>query len=117
MGHSSAIISGVGDDDFGKNILNRLNEVGVDCSRVLVSEEAPTGAAFVTYFKNGDRKFIFHIDHTPAVAAKAPQDDSDFDDTKYFHIMGCSLMASVSFGKEIVKTMYMLRKKGGKGEL
>ncbi len=114
LGHSSAIISGVGDDDFGKNILNRLNEVGVDCSRVLVSEEAPTGAAFVTYFKNGDRKFIFHIDHTPAVAAKAPQDDSDFDDTKYFHIMGCSLMASVSFGKEIVKTMYMLRKKGAK---
>lgn len=43
LGHSSAIISGVGDDDFGKNILNRLNEVGVDCSRVLVSEEAPTG--------------------------------------------------------------------------
>ena len=113
LGHSSAIISGVGDDDFGKNILNRLNEVGVDCSRVLVSEEAPTGAAFVTYFKNGDRKFIFHIDHTPAVAAKAPQDDSDFDDTKYFHIMGCSLMASVSFGKrDCQNNVYAQEKRG-----
>ena len=84
------------------------------CSRVLVSDEASTGAAFVTYFKNGDRKFIFHINHTPAVAAKAPEKTDDFNDTKYFHVMGCSLMASVDFGKEVVKTMHMLKEKGVK---
>ena len=50
LGHSASIISGVGNDDFGKNILDRLKEVGVDCSRILVSNEASTGAAFVTYF-------------------------------------------------------------------
>ena len=114
LGHSAAIISGVGNDDFGKNILDRLKEVGVDCSRVLISDEASTGAAFVTYFKNGDRKFIFHINHTPAVAAKAPEKTDDFDDTKYFHVMGCSLMASVDFGKEVVKTMHILKEKGAK---
>ena len=114
LGHSAAIISGVGNDDFGKNIMDRLNEVGVDCSIVLVSNEASTGAAFVTYFKNGNRKFIFHIDHTPAVAAKAPEETEDFNDTKYFHVMGCSLMASVEFRKEIVKTMYMLKERGAK---
>lgn len=114
LGHSSAIISGVGRDDFGKNILDRLQEVGVDCSRVLVSDEAPTGAAFVTYFKNGDRKFIFHIDHTPAVFAKHPETMEEFADTKYFHIMGCSLMASVDFGKEILKTMYLMKEKGAR---
>ena len=89
LGHSAAIISGVGD-------------------------EASTGVAFVTYFKNGDRKFIFHINHTPAVAAKAPEKTDDFNDTKYFHVMGCSLMASVDFGKEVVKTMHMLKEKGVK---
>lgn len=114
LGHSSSIISGVGNDDFGKNILDRLNKVGVDCSRVLVSSEGSTGVAFVTYFKNGDRKFIFHIDNTPAVAAKQPKDPETFKDTKYFHIMGCSLMASVDFGKEIVKTMYMMKELGAK---
>ena len=97
-----------------KTILDRLKEVGVDCSRVLVSDEASTGVAFVTYFKNGDRKFIFHINHTPAVAAKAPEKTDDFNDTKYFHVMGCSLMASVDFGKEVVKTMHMLKEKGVK---
>lgn len=114
LGHSTAIISGVGNDDFGKNILDRLMKDGVDCSRVLVSDKASTGVAFVTYFKNGDRKFIFHINHTPAVAAKAPEDMESFKDTKYFHIMGCSLMASVEFGKEIVKTMHLLKEKGTK---
>lgn len=112
LGHSAGIISGVGRDDFGKNILDRLKKVGVDVSRVLESEEAPTGAAFVTYFANGDRKFIFHIAHTPAVSAKAPESLKGLEDVKYFHIMGCSLMASVNFGNEVVKTMHMLKSQG-----
>ena len=126
LGHSASIISGVGNDDFGKNILDRLKEVGVDCSRILVSNEASTGAALqrkklqVSEYSRLQtavwlsRKFIFHINHTPAVAAKAPEKTDDFNDTKYFHVMGCSLMASVEFGKEVVKTMHMLKEKGAK---
>lgn len=114
LGHSAGIISGVGDDDFGKNIMDRLNAVGVDTGRVLVSRKGSTGAAFVTYFSDGERKFIFHIDNTPAVAAKAPETMEGLEDTKYFHIMGCSLMASADFGKEIVKTMYLLKAHGAK---
>lgn len=48
------------------------------------------------------------------MAAKAPEKTDDFNDTKYFHVMGCSLMASVDFGKEVVKTMHMLKEKGVK---
>ena len=114
LGHSTGIISGVGNDDFGKNILDRLKEVGVDVSRVLVSDEAPTGAAFVTYFADGERKFIFHIDNTPAVMAKAPETMDGLTDAKYLHIMGCSLMASTTFGGEILKTMRMLKAQGTK---
>ena len=44
---------------------------------------------------------------------KPPKTD-DFNDTKYFHVMGCSLMASVDFGKEVVKTMHILKEKGAK---
>ena len=114
LGHSTGIISGVGNDDFGKNILDRLNEVGVDTRRVLVSDAGSTGAAFVTYFADGERKFIFHIDHTPAVMAKAPEAEEDLKDCRYFHIMGCSLMASIPFGQEILKTMRMLKANGAK---
>ena len=64
LGHSASIISGVGNDDFGKNILDRLKEVGVDCSRILVSNEASTGAAFVTYFKNGEKIYFPYQSYT-----------------------------------------------------
>ena len=114
LGHRTGIISGVGNDDFGKNILDRLKAVGVDTRRVLISDAASTGAAFVTYFSGGERKFIFHIDNTPAVMAKAPEPAEDLKDCRFFHIMGCSLMASVPFGQEILKTMHMLRDFGAK---
>ena len=114
LGHSTGIISGVGNDDFGKNILDRLEKVGVDVSRVLVSNIASTGAAFVTYFSDGERRFIFHIDNTPAVMAKAPCSMEGLEDCCFFHIMGCSLMASVPFGREILKTMHLLKDKGAR---
>ena len=114
LGHSTGMISGVGNDDFGKNILDRLKAVGVDVSRVLISDAAATGAAFVTYFADGERKFIFHINNTPAVMAKAPDTMEGLGDCRFFHIMGCSLMASIPFGNEILKTMHMLRANGAK---
>lgn len=112
LGCSTGIIAGVGNDDLGKNITDRLEAVGVDCSRILKSGKGATGVAFVTYYSNGDRKFIFHINNTPAVEPKAPADLKGMEDTKYFHIMGCSLMSSLEFGREILKTMHMFRKQG-----
>lgn len=109
LGHSTAIISGVGKDDFGENILSRLKKDGVDVSRVLVSDKGHTGVAFVTYFSNGERKFLFYMDNSPCVMAKAPENMLGFEDTKYMHIMGCSLMSNLDFAKEIVKTMNLMK--------
>jgi len=113
LGCKTAIIGGVGKDDFGKALLERLQKDGVDCSHVIESEERSTGVAFVTYFKDGSRKFIFHMGNTPAVEAKAPT-EGDFKDVKYMHIMGCSLMSNKDFAQEILKTMRMLAKDGTK---
>ena len=54
------------------------------------------------------------MDGTPAVEPKAPADLKGLEDTKYFHIMGCSLMSSLAFGKEIVKAMNMFAEQGTK---
>ncbi len=114
LGCSCGIIAGVGNDDFGKNIMDRLSGDGVDCRWIMKSDKGSTGVAFVTYYANGDRKFIFHMNHTPAVEPKAPEDLEEMEDTEYFHIMGCSLMASVEFGREILKTMDLFEKRGAK---
>ena len=112
LGHDTAIISGVGKDDFGENVLRRLKKDGVDVSRVLVSDQGNTGVAFVTYFADGERKFLFYMDNSPCVMAKAPESLEGLEDTKYMHIMGCSLMSSVKFANEIVKTMMMMKERG-----
>lgn len=113
LGHSAGIIGGVGKDDFGKCLLDRLKKDGVDCSNVIESSTCSTGAAFVTYFADGSRKFIFHMGNTPAVEPKAPSAEK-LTGVKYFHIMGCSLMAKPEFAQEILKTMRTARKLGAK---
>ena len=64
LGHTSAIVSGVGRDDFGDLLLTRLKKDGVDTSMILTDDRASTGCAFVMYESSGDRKFIFHIGNT-----------------------------------------------------
>jgi len=48
--HSAGIFGGVGKDDFGKNILDRLKKDGVNTDYVFESENESTAVAFVTYF-------------------------------------------------------------------
>ena len=111
LGCKTAIIGGVGDDDFGKCLLDRLNRDGVDTRYVLKSSERSTGVAFVTYFADGSRKFIFHMGNTPAVEAKAPQEPPE---AKYMHIMGCSLMANKEFAVEILRLMHTVTRREAK---
>lgn len=113
LGCSTAIIGGVGRDDFGDCILKRLERDGVDTDHVLISPTGSTGCAFVTYFADGSRKFIFHMDNTPAVAAKAPSQKA-LGAVRYFHIMGCSLTANAAFGEEILHLMHRLKADGTK---
>jgi sugar/nucleoside kinase (ribokinase family) len=101
LGHTAGIFGGVGKDDFGKAILNRLRKDGVNVDFVFEDESRSTAVAFVTYFKDGSRKFIYHIDNTPAICSK-PLDMVKIQSPKYFHIMGCSLMASDVLRENII---------------
>lgn len=113
LGHSTGIIGGVGDDDFGACLLERLEKDGVDCSQVLKSETGSTGVAFVTYFSDGSRRFLFHMRDTPATEAEAPN-AAVLAGIKYFHIMGCSLLPKRRFAEQIVATMHMARSLGAR---
>ncbi|MDQ0395001.1 tagatose kinase [Labrys monachus] len=61
LGHPAAIVSAVGDDDFGRLNLARLREDGVDVSAVAIHPGAATGSAFVRYRPDGARDFVFNI--------------------------------------------------------
>lgn len=113
LGHGAAIVGGVGDDDFGKCLTSRLESDGVDCSDVIINDRISTGCAFVTYFSDGERKFIFHIGNTPAVLAPAPSAER-LEGLKFFHIMGCSVMSDTAFGRRIVDTMKSAKAAGAR---
>ena len=102
LGGEAGIIGAVGTDDFGTCVLSRLREDGVDCSHVQIIENGLTGVAFVTYFSDGERKFIFHLDNSAAAMMKAPTSPIESD---LFHIMGCSLTINEDTYSEILRTM------------
>lgn len=115
MGHSCGIISGVGKDGFGECMLNRLKKDGVDVSKVLVDPDGSTACAFVAYDSEGDRRYLFHWDETPATKAVMPDvTDPSLKEAKYFHVMGCALTAKLSYGWEIVKTARAMKAQGTK---
>ena len=111
MGAKTAIISKIGNDDFGLLNKQRLRQNGVDISHIIETDNNSTGTAFVTYFSNGDRKFIFHFSN--AACGELCPDDINEDvikNTKFIHIMGCSISGSLSLGKAIMHAVRLAKK-------
>jgi len=119
LGKPAGIIGGVGDDAFGRMVLERLQDDGVDTRLVSIAANASTAVAFVAYDSAGERDFIFHIKGTPAVAACSLVGDiAAFGISKplpgFFHVMGCSLMSDEDFCREIYKTAGLFRSIGAR---
>ncbi len=113
VGHPAGIIGGVGEDEFGQCVLGRLERDGVDCRYVRRYPGFATAVAFVTYFADGSRKFLYHIDCTPAVMAVFSGDEV-IEKPTFFHVMGCSLMANDAFREQIFRAMDILCSRGAK---
>jgi sugar/nucleoside kinase (ribokinase family) len=104
LGQPAGIIGGVAADAFGDCLLKRLQADGVDVRFVERFPGKATAAAFVTYSEDGSRRFIFHIDGTPAVAPRFPL-EAAAGAPAFFHVMGCSLMANDAFREEIFRAV------------
>ncbi len=113
LGHSAGIIGGVGNDGFGKNVLDRLKRDGVNCENVLIVDDKATAVAFVAYFEDGSRKYIFHVDGTPAIMSP-PLEELRIQKADFFHIMGCSLMINEGFRKKIIETANIFYQNGAR---
>lgn len=92
MGQPCAILSIVGDDDFGRVNLDRLVADGVDVSGVGIDPDRPTGSAFVRYRADGSRDFIFNIRHSACgVLPERRVAERMFREADHLHVMGSSL--------------------------
>ena len=92
LGQPCAIVSAVGNDDFGKINLNRLSRDGVDISAVSVDPDRPTGSAFVRYHSDGSRDFVYNIKHSACGTIPRTRELAQALDTAdHLHVMGSSL--------------------------
>jgi fructokinase len=92
LGAQVGAIGTVGEDAFGKCLIDQLVVDGVDTRGVASLKTHTTGVAFVAYNHDGSRDFVFH-----AKAAAAGQLSASmlkpalFDGLKCLHIMGSTL--------------------------
>lgn len=115
MGVDCGIVARVGKDDFGLLNVERLKKDGADTSQILETPGYTTGTAFVTYFQDGSRKFIFHFAHSAAGVLSSDDVNTGYiGNAQYLHIMGCSLSASESMRQAILKAVNTAKEHGVK---
>lgn len=60
LGKKTAFIGKVGNDMFGTQLKNAVEEVGIDTRNLIMDEEVHTTLAFVHTYPDGDRDFSFY---------------------------------------------------------
>ncbi|MEM3988794.1 MAG: sugar kinase [Desulfurococcaceae archaeon] len=78
LGYKTGIVTRVGNDEFGKLVLNFLRGEGVDVSRVKVDESAPTGIYFIQrHYPVPGKSTVFYYRHGSAASRLSPNDVDD----------------------------------------
>jgi sugar/nucleoside kinase (ribokinase family) len=90
VGAPAMIFGSVGADAFGEILIDRLKNDGVDTTGIETQSDKTTGVAFVSYFADGGRTFIFHLTNTAADAIGSIGKKMD-DPNVILHISGASL--------------------------
>lgn len=112
MGALTEMIGGVGDDGFGHCVMERLKNDGVGISGITVNPDLSTGVAFVSYYDNGSRDFIFHLTNTASDHFTLPADMPDASHT-ILHVSAASL-GNAAMREMIMSTVRHVDAAGGR---
>jgi len=113
LGHRVGFIGAVGDDDFGACLLDRLAADGADVTHCPRLPDYATGVAFVTYFSDGSRRFLYHIAH--AAAGQMPALNAEYvKQARFLHICGSSLSVSERMRERCYQACEVVKAAGGR---
>lgn len=113
LGTPAAIVSRVGDDDFGKLNVRRLAADGIDVSGISVAEGESTGSAFVRYREDGSRAFVYNIAHSATGRLiRTPSAEALMDSCDHVHVMGTALSAP-GMGDLVREAVARVKARGG----
>jgi fructokinase len=86
LGHKTAFIGKVGNDSFGKQLKETINEVGINADNLFMDDEVHTTLALVHTFADGDRDFSFYRNPgADMMLNEAEIPEGLLKDTKIFH--------------------------------
>ncbi len=92
LGHKTAYITKVGDDAFGRQLKETLDDLGTDTGNVVFDDQIPTTLAFIHTMPDGDREFSFY--RKPGADMLLEALEVDFDlirQAKVFHFGSLSM--------------------------
>lgn len=113
IGQPVALISAIGNDDFGHVNLERLKRDRVDISGIHIDSDRPTGSAFVRYRTDGSRDFVFNIRQSASGILHETDSVTHLVATAdHIHVMGTSL-SSREFVAFNIKAAKAIRARGG----
>lgn len=113
MGTPCAIVSRVGDDDFGRVNINRLREDGVDISGIEIAAGESTGSAFVRYREDGSRAFVYNIRHAACGKLRStPASEALIESCTHLHVMG-SAFSAPELGAMVMDAARRIKARGG----
>ncbi len=113
LGVKVSIIGSVGNDEFGNAILDRLRSHGVDVNKVQILNDYTTGVAFVTYFYDGSRKFIFHVDKSAAGQVNQRWINKTYlHQFTHLHVMGTSLAINENWRRFTLQVLAIVKQRG-----
>jgi sugar/nucleoside kinase (ribokinase family) len=92
LGAQVAAVGVIGNDAFGRCLVDQLRQDNIDTSGVRTSATHTTGVAFVAYNVDGSRDFVFHVAQA-ASGQISPElvDSRQFVGLKCLHLMGSTL--------------------------
>ena len=94
LGHDVAFMGKVGDDEFGKMLMQILADNKVDVSAMHLDTTARTALAFVTLKHDGEREFMFYRHPSADMLLRPDEIDHEMiKNSAIFHYGSISLIA------------------------
>lgn len=108
-------IGKIGDDDYGRYILSKLSQYGIDCGKITVSETKPTSFSDVISQAKGERTFF----HTRGANSEFSPDDVNINSitSSILHIGYILLLdefdkADAEYGTVMARFLHDVQEKG-----
>jgi 2-dehydro-3-deoxygluconokinase len=111
LGHDVGWFSKVGNDEFGRYVINSVRAEGVDVSRVISDSERSTGLLFKERYQS-ENPNVYYYRKNSAASSISPDDidENYIKSAKVLHITGITPALSETARKAVLKSIEIAKK-------